>query len=222
MCEKSWNKVQPQHTIRIIYYKLDIDSGSSIFESVIDRINSSDICIFNLTEKNHNVLFELGHAHGRGKELIWICNENEPLNNLPSDFQGRFILQYQDGGDLSDRLESELYKRIEALTHQDAGLVAFSNLWSLDDAGTADLVFGRIPNDEVGEYAGTSNPNYLRYQSVADIDTLIFLKEMLVRKFPAVAFCDHTADMFRKEIDNPTLSRWWPRLEYGSREVLSV
>jgi len=202
-CESSWNQRNPKYLLKVKYKKLDVDSGAGLFEQIIEAINLSDICIFNLTEKNHNVLFELGHAHGRGKELIWICNENEPLRDLPSDFQGRFVTRYEDADELTDLLENELYKRIANLTRQDSEVVAFSRIWSFYEASSVDLILGRIPHSELSKYSRTSDANYLRYQSVADIDTLIFLNGLLFKHFPHLKIQDYTADMFRKEIDCP-------------------
>lgn len=214
--ESSWNSHSIKNKVNLILNKLDITSDSFLFEEVIKAIDLSDICIFNLTENNSNVLFELGHAHGREKSNIWICNEKISLDELPSDFQGKFLLRYKNETDLVSVLENEIQVKLERLFNS-LGMQAYEELWDFRESSVIDLVFGAIPKEEQTKYADLNEPNFLRYQRVADIDSLVFISKMLSRNFPENELKDYIGNEYRKQLDAPTILVGGPALNSAAR-----
>jgi hypothetical protein len=202
---KDWNgRERSQVTAEV--KPLDLASGDIVFDKILRAIDESDICIFDLTEKNHNVIFELGHANGRQKEIIWICNELLPLEKLPSDFQGKFVLRYEDPKDLEAKLEEEILIKIFSIVKGVTEERTFKEIWDFGEADSVDLVFGRIPSGDRSKFTKISDPNFLRYQAIADIDTLVYLSRFLSRNFPGKVQHDYMPNEFQKDVDNPLIA----------------
>jgi len=58
----------PKQIIKLKYQVIDIDSGKNLLNFLSEKISKSDICIFELSNKNANVLFELGFAYALKKK----------------------------------------------------------------------------------------------------------------------------------------------------------
>src|SRR5947209_1913153 len=69
---------------------LELRSGESLNQQIRDFIDNSDICIFELSELNNNVFYEMGYAAGREKVSIYLLNSDIDINRLPSDISGLF------------------------------------------------------------------------------------------------------------------------------------
>ena len=86
---------------KINYRRLRASAGKNILDSIIKRIESSNVIIFDITDFNRNVLIELGIA-------LYYCSKNRDISiyiikekgsksvtaDLPSDLQGYFISEY--------------------------------------------------------------------------------------------------------------------------------
>lgn len=217
----SWNRYRSTVPIKLSLQSTIITTGSDLFSEVLNKIAACDVCIFNLTEKNANVIFELGYAHGQDKNAIWISNESAPLSDLPSDFQGRFILRYSDEGELEQLLEDEIIKRVESLVKIDEKRDAFAEIWNMHSFSRVDLVFGALPAGERSKYGRFGEKNYLRYQNFADVDTFVFLTRFLARNFPAMEPRDFVSDEYAKEVDSPTLLIGGPFWNRSARRFYS-
>ena len=218
---RDWNSSNPIQ-INAKYKHLRMESGSEVFKRVIAGIDEADICIFDLTDKNSNVLFELGHANGRNKQIVWICNEDVPLPSLPSDFQGRFILRYEDANDLAPSLESEVLSRIHAVLKGYTEDRAFKEVWEFGQSTSLNLVFGQIPETYLSRFGKGDDPNHLRYQSVADIDTLVSLSRFLSRNFPHLVQEDYKSGEFKRDMDRPLIAVGGPGWNAIARRYYGV
>src|ERR1035438_2210812 len=56
----------------------------SILDRVLNQISKADILIADMTDRNPNVFYEVGYAHGIGKKVI-LLTKNE--NDIPFDFK---------------------------------------------------------------------------------------------------------------------------------------
>jgi hypothetical protein len=73
----------------------DFVRGTSILDDILKCIKDADLIIAELTGNNLNVYYELGRAHGYGKEnIIQIC-QMKP-EQLPFDIRGIRTIQYED------------------------------------------------------------------------------------------------------------------------------
>jgi len=107
----------------INYRRLRSSAGRSILDSITVKIKNSQVIIFDITDKNPNVMLELGYALAISKDnefisIYLICKKGEPLpNNIPTDLHGYFISEYSivkdevkfaDNGSLRMSIESDV------------------------------------------------------------------------------------------------------------------
>ncbi|MFQ6115858.1 MAG: TIR domain-containing protein [bacterium] len=78
--------------IEPILLEQQVKVGASFVETIHDAIEQVDFIIADLTESNPNVMYELGYAHGLGKPVLIIVQEE--VSNVPSDLSGRLYLVY--------------------------------------------------------------------------------------------------------------------------------
>jgi hypothetical protein len=109
--------------VKLRYNRLRATAGSYLLDGIRNRIINSNAIIFDITNFNPNVMFELGIAietsrNTKGAKVYIIC-EGESFNHekVPSDLQGYFITFYElkndkivfhDGNSLAMRLVSEI------------------------------------------------------------------------------------------------------------------
>lgn len=88
-------------SIKLRYNRLRATAGSYLLDGIIDRVNNCDALIFDITNYNPNVMFELGIAVIASRQLksrkVFIICEGKDFNsaNVPSDLQGYFISLYE-------------------------------------------------------------------------------------------------------------------------------
>ena len=108
----------------INYRKLRSSAGRPILDSILKRIKNSQVIIFDITEKNPNVMLELGYALATATNIEFlsiylICMKGEPLpKDIPTDLHGYFITEYtiddkgkitfHDNGSLRMSIESDV------------------------------------------------------------------------------------------------------------------
>jgi nucleoside 2-deoxyribosyltransferase len=83
-----------QSGIRV--HALDEAPGAVRTNPPKNAIDQADIVIADVTDKNPNVMYELGHAHCLGKPTI-VLAESTSMDSLPSHLCGNDILTYDRG-----------------------------------------------------------------------------------------------------------------------------
>jgi hypothetical protein len=78
----------------------------NILERIYGQIEKADLIVAEMSGRNSNVYYEVGYAHGIGKEVILLTSE---ASDIPFDFKHYPHIVY-DGQIL--KLKTELYKRI--------------------------------------------------------------------------------------------------------------
>ena len=100
--------------VDIKYKRIDIKPAGLVLEEIVSFIDSTSFCVFELSDNNPNVLFELGYALGKGKGIALLKKEgSKPHNPMPSDLEGLFILYYEDDETALDNLSPALSIHIE-------------------------------------------------------------------------------------------------------------
>lgn len=84
-----------------------------ITEKIFEMIRESLLCVFDITNLNPNVLFELGYAFGVGANILLIMEDNIPMKTLPFNLSNYQVhsLNFKDYKDF----ESLGYKIIERI-----------------------------------------------------------------------------------------------------------
>jgi nucleoside 2-deoxyribosyltransferase len=70
--------------VKIEYNRINIHPAQTIISEVIKYIDSASFCVFELSDNNPNVLFELGYAYSKGKGIALLKNRTT-LDNLALD-----------------------------------------------------------------------------------------------------------------------------------------
>ena len=116
------NKKKLKYNIN--YRRLRSSAGRSMLDSIITKIKNSQVIIFDISEKNPNVMLELGYALAISNDneylsVYLICKKGEPLpKDIPTDLHGYFISEYttnskgqitfNDSGSLRMSIESDI------------------------------------------------------------------------------------------------------------------
>jgi|SRR5579862_3345234 len=75
-----------------------------------------------------------------------------------------------------DKLEAELLRLRSAVSGESAEKEpAFHRTWHFPDADLVTIFCARLPNEQIGSFGDTSNPNYTELHTYADADALIEL-----------------------------------------------
>jgi hypothetical protein len=135
------SRVQKQSTplffknkINIQYNRLRATAGGFLFETISNRIRKADAVIFDITNNNPNVMFELGIALEANKNSetfkIYLIHEGDNYSDvkLPSDLQGFYYTLYSlkgnkiilhDSQSIVMRLKSEIAEKFNISYYED-------------------------------------------------------------------------------------------------------
>lgn len=91
----------------------EIEHSGKITDLILSEINCSRYLVCDISIDRPNVYYELGYAHGRGREVILIAREG---SNIHFDVKDYSIIFYRNITDLEDRLS----KRINAMLTKDS------------------------------------------------------------------------------------------------------
>ncbi len=110
-------------------YRVDRDPSVSIpIEDIQSGIQSSRVCLADITIDNPNVWFELGYAIASRREVVLICSE-ERATKFPFDVQHRSIIKYstQSSSDF-DILKNRITERLSSLLQKEGSLATIANM----------------------------------------------------------------------------------------------
>lgn len=97
-------------------YRVDRDPGVTIpIEDIQSGIESSEVCLADISTDNPNVWFELGYAIASHREVVLLCSD-ERESRFPFDVQHRSIIGYStESARDFEQLKSEITARLKAL-----------------------------------------------------------------------------------------------------------
>lgn len=87
-------------------------TGQIIIEDIWTKINQAAFIIADVTDKNPNVMYELGIAHTLGKPVILITQNT---SSIPFDFKHLRHYEYQDNSDGKDIFKTKIIEVIKNL-----------------------------------------------------------------------------------------------------------
>lgn len=162
--------------------------GTSILEQVSESIQDSDICIFDISENNPNVIFESGYAMGDKKSIILTKNKRSSEAGIspPTDLSGYIYTRYEDGAltDQVDEIGSAIHDFVQSSHPKQFYL---KSLWGLGEVSSTIIACSRIPTeDNVAD-------EYIKHRRYGDLDALISLRETLHRLYPNMSILTTTA-----------------------------
>jgi nucleoside 2-deoxyribosyltransferase len=163
----------------------EFEIGDTIHQRVDEEISKADICIFDVSGNNHNVLVEAGWARAKGKEVLLIKVQDimeKTDNSIPSDLEHLV------------RLECSKYDEIH--THQNLKKLAVAvhsflsskhpqeffmkALWGLEGSPQITVASSKIPGAEQAQ----TFEDYVQLRDFGDLDALEVIQETLIRLYP--------------------------------------
>jgi hypothetical protein len=113
------NSIYPDGNTKVQFNRLRATAGSTVIDGIQNRIENADAVVFDITNFNPNVMFELGLALGlarsSGKQSIFIIMEGDTFDcsKIPSDLLGFFISFYTvKNGNVTFKDLNSLYMRL--------------------------------------------------------------------------------------------------------------
>lgn len=195
--------------VRIEYQTFDLRPVKQIFEQIREMIDRSNVFVADISEKNANVIFELGYAFGvstsKARSLVILTHEDIEISDLPSDLSGMFFIRYRTA-DFEDVLQRQLYRAasayLEAVRAGELEEFGLRSFWRYSDGQEVDIVCSELPPGERPPYADPSDRNYLRYGCFADLDSLVHIRSNLPKLFPHMRMRDFPASEHRSSEHN--------------------
>lgn len=168
-----------KRAVEIQWEYWNIESGVSLNREIFERMDATDIFVFDLSDENRNVYIELGYAlfgvRHNGKQIIILLHDEKPIGGIPSDMAGIFVLKVNKNN-LLQKLTKELFSKINKISYSDKLIKRFFETGFIRGFH---LIFPELPNELRSQFARGGNPNYLRYTKFADLDTLFYLRGRL-------------------------------------------
>ncbi len=108
-----YNKNEDTDTIKIKFIPLKAGFGEHLFNKIACDIISSDIAIFEISNKNPNVMIEMGVALTWGSKVIPMLKKR--CKTPPSDISGQTYLRYNNNGEIfyDDDINTSIYECID-------------------------------------------------------------------------------------------------------------
>lgn len=147
--------------------------GSVLWTEVTKAITDSDICIFDISENNPNVMIEVGLALGLGRQVFLLKNEESKRFSTPSDLRSTIYVTYQSTKKLnSPNVLSELSEGVRNFVqraHRPDYL--FKRIWGLKDNDEVTIICTQLDKPELRMHP---EPNEFIYLSkYGDLDALV-------------------------------------------------
>ena len=88
---------------------IELNPAEGVTEGVINNIEKSIFCLFEISDNNPNVMFELGYSYAKCKGLIFLKNsESTKKNKVPSDLIGKYIWYYGEDNPTLEGLKPKI------------------------------------------------------------------------------------------------------------------
>jgi len=89
---------QEETNIKLNFKKLTAGYGGHVFNSIAESIIGSDIAVFEVSDRNPNVMIELGVALTWDRRVLPLRELNSPES--PSDISGQHWIKYEQSGEI--------------------------------------------------------------------------------------------------------------------------
>lgn len=154
--------------------------GSRIWDQIMEKIEASDVTIFDISENSPNVLIEAGIALGTGKHVIFLKSE-QSKTNYPSDIYTFVCLSYHSSEALSEEaFLKPVIKSIDYFLGKGHDAYFYHRLlWSLMPNYKTIIVPGNLPDS----YTGNRFEDYIHLRTYTDLDAVFTVVETIHRLY---------------------------------------
>jgi hypothetical protein len=157
--------------------------GTQLWGEILEKITSSDISIFDISENNPNVLLEVGISFGSDKQVILLKNKktNERYPT-PSDLNAFVYIPYDSPDELYQTIViDKIIKSISYfLNNRDPLYFYYHLLWGLSLNSKTIIVPSKLPTTN----EPTEFEDYIYIRKYGDLDALFLVEQTLLRLYP--------------------------------------
>ncbi len=155
--------------------------GARLWDQIIEKIEASQITIFDLSENNPNVLIEAGIALGTEKHVIFLKCEQSKVD-YPSDIHNFVFLPYHSSDTLGkESFLKSIINSIKYFLKENHDAYFYHRLlWSLMPNSRTLIIPGTLPES----YTGNRFEDYIHLRTYGDLDALFTVIETIHRLYP--------------------------------------
>lgn len=183
-------------TIQVEYEIIDLASGKDVLSSISEKIATSDITLFELSDKNPNVLFELGYAFAMKKKIILLINERLDISEIPSDLRGYSVKKYSEKY-FEISVAEELQQKVFSLIDE---RVIRASVFQMQDCKMVNIVCPEIPEHLRSKYSIKQKKDFLHKLKFGDIDSLNIISLHIARQYPNLEIKEQICSEVSEEI----------------------
>ncbi len=167
---------------------LDIEFGEFppgvlLWQEIKQKIELSDITVFDISENDPNVLLEAGIAIGNDKHVIFIKSEESiEKYHIPTDLRSFVYLTYKDKTAITAKqfIKSIADSIFYYLDHKCSPYLYYHLIWSFEPESKTIIVPSFLPD----EMAGNIFEDYIYMRRYGDLDATFIVAESLHRLYP--------------------------------------
>ncbi|CAD6492770.1 MAG: hypothetical protein DIAAKJNI_00384 [Candidatus Argoarchaeum ethanivorans] len=175
-----YNQDQP---VELIIEYGEFAPGTQLWGEILEKITSSDISIFDISENNPNVLLEVGISFGSDKQVILLKNkETNKRYPTPSDLSAFVYIPYDSPDELYQHIViGKIIKSISYfLNNRDPHYFYYHLLWGLALNSKTIIVPSKLPTTN----EPTEFEDYIYIRKYGDLDALFLVEQTLLRLYP--------------------------------------
>ena len=175
-----YNQNQP---VELIIEYGEFAPGTQLWGEILEKITSSDISIFDISENNPNVLLEVGISFGSDKQVILLKNkETNKRYPTPSDLRAFVYIPYNSADELYQNI---VIKKINDsisyfLNNRYPPYFYYHLLWGLSPNSRTIIVPSKLPTTN----EPTEFEDYIYIRKYGDLDALFLVEQTLLRLYP--------------------------------------
>ena len=165
-------------------------------QQIEEGIRKSHFAIVDITENKPNVFYEYGLQYGLKIPTLIIKAKDSFANfPIPTDIKNRFVVSYENFGNLIDLCLSDVVNTLKRLLSNEAlSNIYLSKIWFPNDVQTVHVVTST--ECEKRDFASPECDNYMFLESLGDKDALLEIMIFLNRNYKADSMPMYSADNF--------------------------
>jgi len=198
------------HNVDLVLDCNDSKYGEPLLKEIIEKIKNCDIAIFEISDNNPNVMFELGIAYGIGKYIIILKNRKTIRKNpIPSDLRGIYRGEYEGPianirGRLANSIKMYLLDILgerERAKEKYKSLSVIRDFWGFIEGVDKEIfvVCPVIPLEDRTQYSLPESEEYMFLEKFGDKDSLIEITALLNKLYPTMTVKKYTCEDMPKE-----------------------
>lgn len=199
MAEGDLQRRAPGVQLTLEYRALKL--GESLGKQIIDLVRNSSAAVFEVSEENPNVYFEMGLAYtSRVTRPLLLFNQRAAKKVLIASDVREFLRLHYRQGNLRSKvgpIAEHIRKEIEQKIAQEARADIWSDLrrvWSGSVSTTRiSVVCPELPPAYRPRFARRSSPEFVDLARYGDLDTLVEVLSLLPKLFPTAEVRHQTA-----------------------------